>query len=189
MSKDVIIMTAAALTGLVLWKGRDLRAALTMTGDGWNNLHPDMQQRAAAVLHDANAIFKPQGLSVGIFEGWRTLARQRDVMQRGNSFVTDPLHSYHVWGLACDFVFLDAFGQWTWQPFSESECAWYNPFCTDPNQTAWATLGDIIKRQGLAWGGDWKNYDGPHGELTHFGRPQNLVATYHDPAQFRAVWA
>ena len=179
-----------ALGGLVvagyIWKGRELRAQLSMTGAGWDELHPEVKRRAAAVLQDANKLFKPQGLSVGIFEGKRTIARQLEVMGSGNSFLNDALRSYHVWGLAVDFVFLDRLGRWTWEPFGKDERAWYDIFSSDPNRDAWEKLGAIIKKHGFEWGGDWQNFDGPHAQWTGAGRSRELIAKYNDPSE--VVW-
>ena len=177
-------MTGAALTGLYLWKAKDIRSVLSMTGEGWNKLDPVVQEKAANVLHDANKLFKPQGLSVGIFEGYRTKARQRDVMASGNSEVSDPYRSYHTWGLAVDFVFLSQLGGWTWEPYPGQTCDWYNVFCSDPNRTAWESLGEVIKSHGFEWGGDWKTFDGPHAQYTGYGRTSNLLSEFKDPEKF-----
>jgi len=177
-------MASAALTGLYLWKGKNLRSQLSMTGDGWNNLDPEVKQRAEYILHDANKAFKPVGLSVGIFEGWRTIERQLEVINKGSSFVDNALRSYHPWGLAVDFVFINRIGGWTWEPFPKNECAWYDVFCTDPNREAWNTLGGIIKSHGMEWGGDWDNFDGPHAQYTGYGRSTNLISEFKEPDNF-----
>ena len=180
MMKPAAII-GAGLVGAYLWKGRDIRAAISMSGPGWDNLHPDMQRAALRVIEKANKVFKPQGLSVGAFEGWRSIARQREVMGKGASFVSDPLSSYHVWGLAVDFVFVDRLGRWTWAPFGQVECAWYEVFCDDPNRAAWQRLGEIIEGEGLEWGGRWRSFDGPHGQLTTAGKVAQLRAKYGEP--------
>lgn len=175
------IVTVAALAGAYLWKGKDIRASLSMTGAGWHNLHPEMQRRAAHVLSEANEVFKPLGLSVGVFSGWRTTEEQAGHIGSGASFVDGVYKSYHVWGLACDFVFLDRLGNWTWEPVGKYEAAWYDVFSDDPNLEAWKTLGGIIKKYGLEWGGDWKAFDAPHGQLTDYGNTQKLIAEYNVP--------
>ena len=174
---------------LILFKGKGVGASVNLNGAGWDNLHPQMQTLAKNVLRDANKAFKPQGLSVGIFEGWRTLDRQREVMSTGNSFVSNVMSSYHPWGLAVDFVFLDKAGNWTWEPFPKDECAWYEIFCTDPNREAWNKLGEIIKSHGLEWGGDWTKFDGPHAQLTDLGRTSELKVTYSGYRSFKNNWS
>lgn len=134
-----------AVTAAIIWKGRDIRAALTLTGEGWDRLHPEVQRRALLVLEEATKA----GLHVGIFEGYRSAERQAEYMQAGNSWVSDPDSSYHRWGLAVDFVFLDALGRWTW----------------DRPRADWDALGAIIEKHGFAWGGRFKTFDGPHAEL------------------------
>lgn len=148
-----------------IWKGKDIKAQLSMTGDGWNKLHPEVQKRALAVIKDAAA----QGLNVGIFEGWRDSARQQAVMNSGNSQVSNTLRSYHTWGLAVDFVFIDYAG-WTWNP--------------PHGMTDWQKLGKIIEANGFEWGGRWSgdNFDGPHAQYKGEGNTSQLLANYHVPS-------
>ena len=180
-----------------IWKGREIRAQLSMTGQGWSNLHPEMQRRAQAVIHDANEHFKPLGLSVGAYEGWRTSQRQLETINQGTSFLdsNDWLRSYHPWGLAVDFVFINRLGMWTWEPgatTNDQDQAWYDVVLQwvgvsdDPNKQLWHELGEIIERHGLEWGGRWgewgsRKFDGPHGQLTAYGRTSGLIAKYETP--------
>jgi len=163
---------------LTMWKGKAIRAALTLTGEGWDKLHPEVKQRAERVLRIANAEFAKDGLIVGIHEGWRDVSRQAEVMQGGYSAVTHPLKSYHPWGLAVDFVFLTGPGLWTWDPDNLGKGA------DQRLSPSWQKLGAIIKAEGFEWGGDWVTiFDGPHAQLPIM-RTAELNNTYHTPEAF-----
>lgn len=169
----IMASIASGLIAITAFKGREIRATLSMSGEGWNKLHPDVKTRAEAVLiaADKNPLFKEAGLKVGIYEGYREIERQREVMGSGNSDVSSPLRSYHPWGLAVDFVFLDRWG-WTW----------------GPARVYWDELGKLIKAQGFEWGGDWKNFDGPHAQLPPPYRSNGLIAKFASPENF-ITWA
>lgn len=165
-----------------LWQAQNIRAAMTKLGKGWTNLHPEVKRRAELVIRDANKEFEKDGLKIGAFEGWRTIPRQLSLMSGGTSWVGDPLSSYHPWGLAVDFVFINKLGLWTWTP--NYECGWWNPFCDTP----WERLGAIIKKHGFEWGGDWKNFDGPHAQLP-IRRTSQLKVMYNGPSDFIRTFA
>lgn len=167
------------MAGVTVWKGKQIRAQLSMIGDGWEKLHPEVKKRAIRVLEKANRKFASLGLQVGIFEGWRDVSEQTKRIESGSSGVKNPLHSYHPWGLAVDFVFLKGPGMWTWEPTG------------DPvkDRQLWNELGEIIKGEGFEWGGDWKSlFDGPHAQYTALDRSVDLLAKYHDPEAF-ITWA
>ena len=190
MNKKILL---AGLGALLIYKGKDLFSSNTISGEGWDNLHPEVKARAKAVIKEANKHFKPYGLSVGVFEGVRSIDKQQQEMRQGDSFIKDALRSYHVWGLAVDFVFIDVKGNWTWEPITNKDTAWYeyvtNYFTGDGNRQAWNELGAIIKKQGFEWGGDWRNFDGPHAQLTTFGRSRDLIAQYGEPENLFYSWA
>ena len=193
MNKTLLTL-AAGIGAMVIYKGKDIRSSLSMTGDGWNNLHPEVKRRAKNVIKEANAHFKKTGLSVGMFEGWRTEARQLEVMGGGASDVKNYLNSYHPWGLAVDFVFLDQFGRWTWEPIKDNDPAWYEyvtqVFTGDANAQAWDELGDIIKSNGFEWGGDWRNLkDKPHAQYTKEGRTRDMIAAFGEPENYYTNFA
>lgn len=161
------VWVAVAIAASV-YKAGDIRRALSTTGESWARLHPDVQARALRVLRDAQA----EGLSVGIYEGWRDTATQARYIEQGVS-KTSVDGSYHVWGLAVDFVFLDGLGRWTWLPTADNTI-----------DARWYQLGAIIERAGFEWGGRFKTFfDGPHAQLplltvnvlrTAYGSPDNL---------------
>ncbi len=160
----IALPVVAAMLGVAASRLGAVRAQLSRLGPSWENLHPEVKRRALAVLREANRVFNPRGLWVGVFEGWRTEARQRQVMQRGTSGVRDWRYSYHPWGLAVDFVFLDRLGRWTW----------------DRPRSDWDELGRIIEAQGFEWGGRWRSFDGPHAQLPLL-KPSQLIAEYGAP--------
>lgn len=164
-----------------LYKAQDIRAAVAKAGPGWNNLHPEVKRRALQVIADAAQEFASDGLKVGVYEGWRTPGEQGARMAAGASWVNSPLDSYHPWGLAVDFVFIDKLGRWTWLPDPKNPS---NRGYVDPK---WKRLGAIIERAGFQWGGRFRNYDGPHAQLvvrrtaelkTAFAQPLDYIATF-----------
>jgi hypothetical protein len=157
-----LALAIAIMTATVLYNGRRIRAELSMMGEGWDRLHPEVQRRAMKVLEQARAA----GLNVGVFEGWRDADRQRQLMKKGTSWVGDVNNSYHRWGLAVDFVFLDALGRWTWDP--------------EGGREAWEKLGRIIEANGFEWGGRFRTFDGPHAQLPLFTIAQ-LKQQYESP--------
>lgn len=82
------------------------------------------------------------GLNVEIFETYRSERRQYELfLASATKKIKNGMHHY---GVACDVVFKDKKGNWTWVG-------------------DWKTLGKIGRELGLFWGGDWKSFvDCPH---------------------------
>lgn len=177
--RPLYFIGAGLIVGLAaaLYKAQDIRAALATVGPEFSNLHPQVQARAMQVLDAANAEFEADGYKVGIYEGWRDPATQARRIADGASGVTTPLASYHTWGLAVDFVFIDRFGRWTWLPDQK------NPGNTAYRDPKWARLGAMIEAAGFEWGGRWRNFDGPHAQLP-IVRTDQLRAAYATPADY-----
>ncbi len=105
-------------------------------------------------LQHLRELLQQHGLSMKITEGRRSLARQAELYAQGRQGdrrprVTNarPGQSPHNWGLAADFVFLDAKGKVTWSG-------------------DWAAFGAQVRAAGLTWGGDFRTLkDRPHVEL------------------------
>lgn len=144
----------------------------------WSKLNPEVKPRALQVLDAANRVFADTGYTVHIFDGWRPVASQQGHIESGASFVNDALRSYHVWGLAVDFVFKDSKGNWTWEP--GADCAIYDLSCHG-TRWYWDKLGEQIEAAGFEWGGRWRTFDGPHAQLTTLGRTSALIASYGEP--------
>lgn len=158
-----------------LYKAPEIRQALSTVGPSWDNLHPEVQRRALAVIADAKA----EGMNVGIFEAWRDPATQQRHIESGASFVTDTMSSYHVWGLAVDFVFLTPLGRWTWLDQDAND--------SNNDDARWWQLGEIIERHGFEWGGRWKKRDMPHAQLP-LVRVAALKASYAQPLDYIGTW-
>lgn len=158
-----------------LYKAPNIRQALSTAGPEFNNLHPRVQAAALAVIEDAKA----QGLSVGAFSGFRTLDEQRGLIEGGASRNSEPADSYHAWGLAVDFVFLDRLGRWTWLPDPN------NPANKGYRDERWYRLGAIIEKNGFEWGGRWAWFDGAHAQMPSIARTADLKRIYAgDPSAY-----
>lgn len=174
-----IIGGTLGMIAAALYKAPNIRQALTTAGPEFNNLHPRVQAAALAVIENARAA----GLTVGIYSGFRTLDEQRATMDAGASRTKNPQDSYHAWGLAVDFVFLDSLGRWTWLPDKQ------NPTNRGYRDSRWYTLGAIIERAGFEWGGRWAWFDGAHAQMPSIARPADLQARYSDPLQYVGQFA
>ena len=88
-----------------------------------------------------------EGLSVALYETYRSQERQLELFNQGAT--TLKKNGMHHFGVACDIVFLTATGNPSW-------AATHN----------WARLGAIGKSVGLEWGGSWSGFtDKPHFQL------------------------
>lgn len=147
------------------------------------NLTPEVRRRALNVVDQANEdqTIKEAALRVGIFDGWRSVSDQQKLIDSRDSFVSDPLNSYHPWGLAVDFVFLNRLGQWTFlDELTRTEFAG-----NARNNPIWQALGSVIKQNGFEWGGDFITvFDGPHGQFTQTGRIAQLRGQFGTPDNF-----
>ncbi len=141
------------------------------------DVNPEVRRRANVVLDNAATVFEPDHLSVGAFAGLRSLRDEKKSEDKGSSWLSIPLSSYHVWGLAVDFVFIRN-GNWTWEPTGN--------FGED--RALWERLGTIIKAAGFEWGGDWKRFDGPHAQLPLIN-VASLKVRYQMPANYIRTWA
>lgn len=166
----VLALAGAALIGLVYayMNGAAAKASalLSKLGPHWSNLNAAMKVKALAVIDT----LARQGITVGIPStgGWRSTQDQQNI-DPNNTNVVDPRDSYHVWGLAVDFVPIDDNGLFYWPPSA------------DP---VWQDIGRAIKAQGLVWGGDFKSItDMPHGEL-HLDSLADLKDSYEDPQDY-----
>lgn len=112
-----------------------------------NDLDPDVAEMARQFLAQA----AKEGVLLRITQTRRTYLEQEDIYAQGRSkpgkIVTAarPGYSWHNFGRAFDVC------QAAGEPYPDHE-----PF--------WEKVGDIGKRCGLDWGGDWKHPDRPHFE-------------------------
>jgi len=129
-------------------------------------LYPVLRDRVEQLLAQA----QDEGLNVAVFEAYRSFEEQQERYDRGTTRAR-PGYSWHQYGLACDLVFKDENGNWSWgQGFN------------------WQRLGEIGKGLGLEWGGDWTVLlDMPHFELR---RGMSIYRAYnrYQAGGMLAVW-
>jgi len=125
-----------------------------------------------------------EGMIVGMFSATRTFEEQARFYARGRAAdgtivdrdavvtMAQPGMSFHQYGLACDLVFL-VNGEWSWAEGND-----------------WPRLGELGKKLGLEWGGDFPNFpDRPHFQLT-YGLPiEKALAEYQKHKRIEDVWA
>lgn len=101
-------------------------------------LLPDLQDKVKAILLELSGYWN-------VWETKRGLCRQTKLMQKG---VTPRMDSKHLIGAAVDFACWDK---------ETGKASW---------DCEWSTLGNICKRHGLIWGGDFPTLNDPgHCEL------------------------
>lgn len=106
-------------------------------------LYPILEKKVQKLLTEAHRA----GLTVWVFSGFRTFAAQAKLYSVGGVTNAKAGLSWHNYGLACDLVFKDSRGRWSWS-----------------QEHNWALLGSIGKKCGLEWGGDFKRIK----DLCHF---------------------
>ncbi len=107
-----------------------------------NALHSKFKPLAEQLIANANAA----GLNIVIIETTRTLAQHQENLKNGASRAK---RSKHIDGLAIDIApkVLLVIKNWA------------------PHDLRWDILGEVGKKLGLVWGGDWKDFvDKPHFE-------------------------
>jgi hypothetical protein len=123
-------------------------------------LEPVTRQLVQQIISSAQQM----GISVMIFETYRSQARQQQLFNQGATQLrTVGVHGY---GLACDIV-KDVGG----------EPSWKGDF---------SFLGELAHASGLIWGGDWGNPNIPHTflDLVHVQR----CTIARQPALFGGTW-
>jgi hypothetical protein len=90
----------------------------------------------------------PKELNVMIFETYRSPSRQAEIFLSGNSRAS-AWNSWHQYGTAVDFVFIDENGRPTWNG-------------------DWDALGSHLKSDKIKWSWEWKQaYEKGHFEWRH----------------------
>lgn len=138
--------------------------------------HPRLQKLAAQLIEDCDR----NGLKIKISETLRTVAEQDALYAQGRTepgnIVTNApgysYSSYHQWGTAFDFFRDDGKG------------AYYD------RDDFFTKVGQIGKRLGLEWGGDWKKpVDKPHFQLPDWGSSTSgIKKLYSTPEEFMKTW-
>lgn len=127
-----------------------------------SEVHPDLAKVVTMAADLTNTPFV-------VWEGIRTIERQREYVERGTSWT---MNSRHLTGHAVDLVpLVDGQPQWLWP-----ECR----LIAKAMKQAAAELQVPIE-----WGGDWKRFpDGPHFQLPRASYPASAPAevAHEDPA-------
>lgn len=118
-------------------------------------LHPSVAEKARQLIQQAHG----EGIFLIMTEGLRTIQEQNALYEQGRSkpgkIVTNARggYSYHNYGLAFDICVCDIVGEKLVPNWSVNQ--------------RWKRVGEIGKKLGLEWGGDWVNFrDYPHFQLT-----------------------
>ncbi|MCR5429934.1 MAG: M15 family metallopeptidase [Eubacterium sp.] len=140
-----------------------------------SKLHPYLQLKLKQALKKCN----DKGIYLIITEGIRTKKYQDSLYAQGRTkpgaIVTyargNSYSSQHQWGIAFDIAI-------------------NGPKKTNYNVNLLAKAAKIIKKTGLAWGGDWNGFsDMPHFYLKTWGAtPAKLKRTYKKPSKFKKYW-
>ena len=138
--------------------------------------HPRLQKLIAQLTSEcANA-----GLPIKIGESFRSVTEQDALYAQGRtqpgSIVTNARgsshSSQHQWGIAADFYRADGKGAY-------NESGDY-----------FKKVGELAKKLGLGWGGDWKNIvDKPHVYLPDWGSGTGILKQkYGTFENFKKTW-
>lgn len=106
-------------------------------------IHPTFAARLEKFLRAA----WQDGARVIIQEGYRDPKKQDELFKKGGVTNARGGESYHNYGLAVDVVFLDEKNRPSWNPRHD-----------------WKRLGELGKKSGLKWGGDFSKLK----DLCHF---------------------
>jgi hypothetical protein len=125
-------------------------------------LHPKIRDKAREFIVEA----KKEGIVLRITSGLRTWKEQDELYAQGRTksggIVTNAKggRSNHNYGLAFDVV-----------PIENGKVNW--------KSKNWNKIGQIGKRVGFSWGGDWKNIvDKPHFEMLFGNTVSDLKEMY-----------
>jgi len=109
------------------------------------HIHPDLSKRVGTLIETASQ----NGMNLYVTDGYRSLADQANLLNSGRGVThARPGHSFHNYGLAVDIAFRNAKGNPSWDLHHD-----------------WKKLGELGKKTGLFWGGDWHHPDLPHFQL------------------------
>lgn len=149
--KSGLNLSDANLWGLVNELQKDLSADVKVVNKmdpkgilSSGKIHPDFAKKIEAFLSEAKA----EGLPIFLWQGYRSPQEQDKLFNSGKG-VTNARggKSFHNYGLAVDVVFDNGKGGPSWD-----------------NQHNWQRLGELGKKFGLTWGGDFKRIK----DLGHF---------------------
>ena len=157
----IIFILSLIILYLFFGKGITMKFIKYMKGETWNKLIPEMKTAVTTTIEDAQS----QGLDVMFFEGYRTVERSQEMIDKGVSDLKDARNSDHVWGIGADIVVANNLGFPSW------------PDVTDPR---WKKLHDIGAKHGLEFYISW---DKPHARLKGY-TVSSLKNDYDNPDDF-----
>lgn len=104
-------------------------------------LHPTFRNKVVRMLYEC----AKQGINLEVVETYRTPERQNELRRKGYSMLHGgkSKHQHHI---AIDVVPVK-YGWYMWH-----------------DRKLWKKIGEIGKKNGLIWGGDWRFYDPGHFE-------------------------
>jgi len=147
-----------------------------------NSLHPAIRQEAFTTCNYINNKLLGKGIRLRFAQTLRTFKEQDELYAQGRTKpgkkVTNAkaAQSIHNYGLAFDIVILrDTDGDGTFETVS-----WNTTRDDDYDGLAdWMEVVTYFKKEGWAWGGDWKSFpDFPHFEKTFGHNWKSLQAKY-----------
>lgn len=158
----IIALIGVAIYTLFYGKETVMKFSKYMKGKTWNRMLPELQKRTTATIEQAQA----EGLDVMFYEGWRSVTRSQEMIDKGTSKLKNAEDSDHVWSIGVDLVFANSLGLASW------------PDISDPR---WKRLHEIGNANGLEFYISW---DAPHARLSgysvsalkkQYGHAQNFL--------------
>lgn len=165
----ILLLLLATLLIIILTKGKTIMAkAITAVWDfiserRIDTLHPLIRARVREFINAADNV----GIKLRVTQATRTFAEQQKIYNQGRTEPGDIVtnaqagQSYHNYGLAFDVV-----------EMVNGEPIW--------NSTNWEKIGELGKKFGFQWGGDFTSIkDKPHFQKTFGNSITMLMAKYN----------
>lgn len=140
-------------------------------------LYPDVKVR---IIRTINDVWQKHRIGMRVSTTLRSFEEQQRLFDSGRTvpgrILTNakPGDSMHQFGLAADCCFHGD------DPYLEKK---------ENGEALWNDFGGFSKANGLAWGGDFKNFkDKPHVELT-YGMSPWIVQNFYSIKGILGVWA
>ena len=157
---------------------------LEITHPKLKDCYPPFAEKAQLFYNAMKKWAKEKEFDADIHMALRTWKTQADLYAIGRTKELNrkpvtkakPGLSFHNYGLAIDIVFdgdLSKQGiQWSWD-----------------DKYPWTELGDLGKKFGLEWAGDWKTFpEMPHFQMS-FGQPIRQLLEWHTQGGLEKVWS
>ena len=119
-----------------------------------SSLEPEFQSKVSAVMSE----LKQLGWKPRVASGRRSIKSQIGKFQKGYSVIFGT--GAHYLGLAADVI--------------DSRYGWK----VKGNHKFFQDLGRIAQKNGLTWGGKWKNVYPPYGDVAHIQAPGSMIGKF-----------